>query len=197
MRQIPQKNNGDYLQAAEWNDLANESMNSITDVGEGLTSSNVHQLSTAMATYAMVGDFYDDTGSPNAYKLGVNGSFQAPVVYKAGMRARFIANSTNTGASGVIIESLGIVNLLDANGNTLQAGEIVAGQLIDIYFDGIAFRLYPFARTIDVQTGVINYGVTTTASANTYNLVLTPAIVAYVDGLSVRAAFAFISRSRF
>ncbi|MDV2988255.1 UNVERIFIED_CONTAM: hypothetical protein Q9R58_28600 [Methylobacteriaceae bacterium AG10] len=76
------------------------------------------------------------TGSANAYAIAYA---VGPDLYVKGEVFNFFANFTNTGASTLNINALGNRALLRADGSAVAAGEIVAGQVISVVFDGASF----------------------------------------------------------
>lgn len=83
-----------------------------------------------------------DIGAVNAYALTISD----PVVaaYHAGQRFQFIPANTNTGASTLNINSVGAPNILKLGTSgpiALSGGEIVAGNITDVQYDGTEFQL--------------------------------------------------------
>lgn len=79
-----------------------------------------------------------DTGVANAY---IATPPTAITAYNAGLRVRLKAANANTGASTVNVSGLGVKQIVRSDGSALQAGDIVAGQILDLTYDGTAFRL--------------------------------------------------------
>lgn len=73
-----------------------------------------------------------DTGSANAYSVAVDALV---VSYAAGLTLLVKAANANTGASTINVNSLGIRQIVRANGTALQSGDIVAGQIFQISYD--------------------------------------------------------------
>lgn len=60
-----------------------------------------------------------------------------PTAYYEGMEVHFVCGVTNTTAATMNIGGLGVLNVLDANGRTLQGGEMLAGSLYSLrYYAG-------------------------------------------------------------
>lgn len=145
MRNLPHKVTGDDLTADEFNDIPEEEENLITSTGQTLSAGDLHQIAKAVATYAAVGDFYNDSGSANAYVLSPLASFLAPVKYWDGMRVRFRISHTNTGPATVNVNSLGIKAIVKEDGVTqLSAGDLPIGEHGELIFhaDIDSFELY-------------------------------------------------------
>lgn len=106
--------------------------------------------------------------------------------YTAGAQYSFIAQNTNTGAVTLDIDSLGVKSVTKFGTTPLIAGDIIAGALVLIEYDGTRFQLLgattnvfkyivePTTVSATAATGSINYDVstqsivyyTTNASAN-------------------------------
>lgn len=86
-----------------------------------------------------------DTGIANAYILNFIASFTA---YVDGIQITWIPANTNTSASTINVNGLGVVNIVNPNGTALVAGEIVANQPAQILFKAGAFQLITPATTI-------------------------------------------------
>ena len=142
MRSVPTKSTGDTLSAIEFNEGASQELqNAVLTSGQTLSSSNLNQLGTAMSIYGSSGDFYNDGGSANAYVLAPIGApaKQAPPAYSDGTRVRFVAANTNTGASTINLNSLGVKSLKE-NGTDVAAGRIKAGAIIEATFLSVSDR---------------------------------------------------------
>jgi hypothetical protein len=95
-----------------------------------------------MSIHAAGADFYTDGGAANAYVLSPSGSFLAPEAYFVGMSVRFIPTNTNTGASTINVDGLGVKNIKQKNGSSdPEASQIVSGEKVDLVYDGTDFRL--------------------------------------------------------
>ena len=106
--------------------------------------------------------------------------------YTAGAQYTFIAQNTNTGAVTLDIDSLGVKAVTKFGTTALSAGDIVAGAITLVEYDGTRFQLInvtsnnfkyivePTTISATAATGTINYDVatqsivyyTTNASAN-------------------------------
>lgn len=111
-----------------------------------------------------------DTGVANAYVLNFVANFTA---YQDGIVIYWIPSNTNTGPSTININGLGPVNLLNPNGSTLSANQLVAGQPATIIFKSGAFTL--FAPQVGIPYRV--YKPSNTARASTTVLTADPHLV--------------------
>jgi len=77
---------------------------------------------------------FADTGTADAYVLGVIGANPAPASYRDGASYKFLVNVANTGASTVNIEGIGVKGIF-LNGAPLLAGALRATHTAIIAFD--------------------------------------------------------------
>lgn len=82
--------------------------------------------------------YADDTGAANAY---ISNPVIPITAYTAGLHLTLKALNANSGASTINVSGLGVKNIVRADGSALQTGDIVAGQILDLHYDGTAFRL--------------------------------------------------------
>ena len=123
------------------NGFKSENNNLIVGSGQSLSTTDNEQTHKAVAHYAGVGDFYVDSGTANTYVLSTTGSQISPPTYASGMRIRFVAGNTNTGASTVNVAGLGVKDLIrDDDGAALEPGDISTGET-RAYYDGTSFRV--------------------------------------------------------
>ena len=64
----------------------------------------------------------------------------AATAYATGMAVKFLAGFTNTAACTMNINAIGAKNMF-FNGAALTGGEIVAGEMYEISYDGTQFHL--------------------------------------------------------
>jgi hypothetical protein len=84
-------------------------------------------------------------GTANALTISVGG---APGSYAAGQRYAFIVAADNTGAATLAVNSLGAKSIRRPDGSTMAAGDLVAGTLVAVTYDGNNFRLaWPWVPT--------------------------------------------------
>jgi hypothetical protein len=86
-----------------------------------------------------------DTGSVNAYILNFTANFTA---YSDGIVIKWIPANTNTGASTININGLGVINITNSDGSALVAGEIIAAQPTEILIKAGAALLTTPATTV-------------------------------------------------
>jgi hypothetical protein len=82
--------------------------------------------------------FLTDTGGVNAI---VTAFPTVPDSYGNGMTLTLLAAAANTGAATINVNELGVKSILRADGAALSAGDISAGSMVRLSYDGTAFRL--------------------------------------------------------
>lgn len=83
-------------------------------------------------------------GSVNELQLSLVDAEAQLLAYKAGQRFQFMASLTNTGPVTANIEGLGAIAIKKAGDNGLtdvEAGDIKAGAILDLTYDGTYFQL--------------------------------------------------------
>jgi len=157
MQDFPVKVDGVSVEpAAEYNNLASELKTVVSSIGQTFTTGSIIQLAQAIAVYSAAGAYYTDGGAANSYVLSVAPVTRIPVVlYFDGFEAYFLPTNTNTGASTVNISGLGAKAILQRDGvSPLAGGEIVAGSLLRIFYDGVNFRLGGSGESLATTTSV-------------------------------------------
>lgn len=84
------------------------------------------------------GVYAEDTGTANAYSIILIPPISA---YVEGQRFIFKALNTNTGASTIDVDGNGPIAIKKSATIDLSAGDILAGEIYDITFDGVNFQL--------------------------------------------------------
>lgn len=79
-----------------------------------------------------------DAGSTDAYAVTLS---PAPAAYAAGMLVHFKANTANTGNATLNVNSLGAKNILKNHDQTLADGDIEAGQIVTVIYDGTQWQM--------------------------------------------------------
>lgn len=85
-----------------------------------------------------------DTGIVNAYVLNFSANFTS---YSDGIIIYWIPANTNTGASTINVNGLGVVSIVNSDGSALLANEIIANQPAQIFYKGGVFQLITPAVT--------------------------------------------------
>ena len=138
MRNISSKtdNVGDTLPASDFNaNLRVELQSIVTDVGltldaEGGPDTDLDMFGKALTMYANASQYYVDTGSADTYEIDRVGNLQPLSSYVDGVTVTFKATNSNTGASTLDVDGLGVKDLVDSGGSAISAGVVVAGQYV-------------------------------------------------------------------
>ncbi len=106
----------------------------VTTLSDNFSSLNnlVNDSGIGLCSYAV------DTGSANNYVVTLA---SPPTSYQSGMILAVTPANSNTGASVINVNSLGNKTVLTALGATLAPGELVAGRVSVMVYDGTSFRV--------------------------------------------------------
>lgn len=91
-----------------------------------------------------------DSGIANAYILTFTANFTA---YTDGIVIYWVAGNTNTGASTINVNGLGVVAIVNQDGSALTANQIIAGQVVTIMYKGGVFLLLSSGIAASVSSG--------------------------------------------
>lgn len=128
---------------------------------------------------------------------GVYAVTLAPVAttYAAGMSVCFLADSPNTGAVSVNVNGLGNKNIFTRAGAALAPNDILAGQIVELVYDGTRFLMLNALSAAQVtanhilesmRVGATQYITDGGVAANVYAATLSPAATTYTVGMVVR-----------
>lgn len=92
----------------------------------------INNLETGAAYYAA------DGGSTDAYAVTLS---PVPTSYTAGQLVHFKANTANIGAATLNVNALGAKTIKKHGDQDLASGDIIAGQLVSVLYDGTNFQL--------------------------------------------------------
>lgn len=126
---------------------------------------NSSQYMQAILMMILSNHIFDDSGVADAYVLDVVGNNPAPASYKDNMSFQFIVGNTNTGASTVDVESLGIKSIR-LNGIALTGGEMIATERVTVVYDltndwfELVKETGKLVQQTNFQTGAVNTGTT-------------------------------------
>lgn len=189
MQDLNDKVSGGTLSADEWNQVPSEIQNVIESLGIALSGADLHQLGKAIAGYVANGDFYTDSGASNAYVLSPIGSKKSPTSYADGMRIRFYAGNSNTGASTVNVGGLGLKDIKTEADASLPSNSIVSGSRYEAiyYATGGWFRLVEVTASVAPEV----HSLTASVAANALTINLQPQFIEFrstdlTDGTPIR-----------
>lgn len=109
---------------------------------DGTNMQMLSEVAAALALQAEVqnGQFLyaADAGSTDAYAVTLS---PAPTAYTTGMVVNFKANTANTGAATLNVNSLGAITILKNHDTALADNDIEVGQLVTVIYDGTNFQM--------------------------------------------------------
>lgn len=124
-----------------------------------------------------------DAGVNDTYAITLNA---APAAYAAGQLFQFKANTANTGACTLNINSLGAKSLkMNSNLDPVD-GYIKAGAIVSVIYDGTNFQILSVSGKPSISQTAEEVYAASVAGVDDYAVTLTPAPVAYVTGMVVR-----------
>jgi Chaperone of endosialidase len=100
---------------------------------------NFTQLVNTVNNTATYTNYAIDTGAANAYAVAF--ASPATVTYAAGLTVTFKAVNANTTASTLNVNSLGTKSIVNGDGSALASGQITAGSIVVVTYDGTNFQL--------------------------------------------------------
>lgn len=112
--------------------------------GTANTYATQRQVQDGFLTYAA------DTGAANAYVITLS---PVPPAYAAGQFFTFKAANTNTTASTINVNSLGVKDIRKNGTTALEAGDILAGKMVTIAYDGTNFQLITAPNNLEAGIG--------------------------------------------
>ncbi len=104
-------------------------------VAVGTPTNTIHAVSAGQAMGGGL-DYAIDTGVANAFVVNLA---IAPTSYRDGLKISFKAANANTGAATINVNGLGVKSLVRSNGQALVAGDIAAGQVVSVIYNGNQF----------------------------------------------------------
>lgn len=111
-----------------------------------------------------------DAGANDTYVITLS---PAPTSYTNGMVVYFKANTANTGAATLNVNSLGAKTIVKGVSTTLDDSDILSGQFVTVIYDGTNFVLQNPTNTNKTYLGLFTNGTTTktcTDSSTTQNI---------------------------
>lgn len=130
--------------------------------------------------------FAAETGAADVYVATMH---KTPAAYYEGMTIDFKVSTTNTGASTINVDGLGAKTIKNANNSGLVAGDMTAGDIVTLKYDGTNFRMTTPARSL--FTGNANMGdddIKAAYERNADTNALTDALKAKIDFLTITGA---------
>lgn len=136
--------------------------------------------------------YADDTGTANAKVVAVN---PAPSTYKKGLGISFTNLAQNTSIVTINVNGLGAKLVLKSNGSSLTSGNLKAGSVYTVRYNGTSFILqgeggeYGTAEAPQVLSGYTVGRETGIVSGAIANLGAIPVNVNSISGVSIPAGY--------
>lgn len=121
--------------------------NTITGLGEGSAATDAANIKQIQETPFTIGT---DTGTANNYVIALSPAITA---YNEGLRVRFYASNSNTGASTITVNAVTPAVPLQWAGKDLVADTVRSGVLVEADYDGNAFQIVNVPEVLPVQYG--------------------------------------------
>jgi hypothetical protein len=160
----------------------------VDNLVDGTPKLNVYPLNLVVGQTINYGQ---DAGTPNAYSITLNATIPE---YVAGQQFTFQAINANTGSATLNVNNLGakLIKLYRGGSlTTLASGDILAGQIVTVVYDGTQFIMTsPSANTVspqnlvqasDVQKQTYTYW-HNISETDSYAINPIPEISSYTDG---------------
>ena len=126
---------------------------------------NFSNISSTINNALTYSNYATDTGTANNYLIAITGQ---TTTYVTGIAFQFKAANTNTGASTLNVNSQGSISIIKTDGSALVAGDIIAGGIVSVMYDGTNFQLLNDAG--GAAGTFTNVSVTGTATINVANV---------------------------
>ncbi len=192
MQDLNDKVTGNPLAADEWNQPASEIQNVIEAAGITLSGGDLQQLELALSEFVGKVDFYDAAGTNAITLTPLSGVLGAPRLID-GLRARFIAAATNTGAMTLQLNGLTARTLTDNTGAPLVAGDVVANHVYEVHYDlaSLDWRLASPPQATTTIVGISRAAnFTETAAGTSDTIFITPIGLASLFATETRRGIA-------
>jgi len=106
---------------------------------ETMLDDNYVALQSAINNPMTPSNYLVDTGAANAYVVAFAAGITPTLT--AGLEIQVLISHLNTGASTINVNGLGATNIKRLDGTALQAGDLPAGALVSLQYDGVNFQL--------------------------------------------------------
>lgn len=93
----------------------------------------------------------------------------APAAYATGQLFHFKANTANTGAATLNVNTLGAIAILKQNDVALATGDIEAGQIVTVVYDGTSFQMQSQLASSGGAGDMVLADIQTVTGAKSYN----------------------------
>jgi hypothetical protein len=122
-------------------------------------------------------DYAADAGANDTYTITVS---PAPTAYTTGDVYIFKANTANTGAATLNVNSLGAKTIKKNSTSDLETGDLIAGQIVTVVYDGTNMQIQGPVKNLAANVGTFTKDVsevTGSTTTITHGLATTPRLV--------------------
>jgi hypothetical protein len=150
------------------------------------TLASLQQLTYSVRTQLL--NFAIDEGQQNSLVVSFSPPFDA---LAKGLPLHVLVAQSNTGPATILVDTIGPIYIIRSNGASLSPGDLSAGQVACLIYDGAFFQLQNylgvFAGTLanHYYQVKIPYAADTSSVANSLNAPFDPALTALFPGLMV------------
>ena len=116
----------------------------------------LYRANLAVDYLAQNTELYTDSGAVNTFTLSI-ASGENPASYTDGLRVRFFANNTISGACTANINRLGAKSVKTFSGSSLSANQILAGQYVELVYDSDNNRFLTYNATSAINAEDVIY----------------------------------------
>jgi len=125
-----------------------------------------------------------DSGAANAYVVTLA---TAPASYTAGLRVSMKVTAANTGASTINVNALGVKSIKKPTGDALSSGDLIAGAVVDLRYDGTNFQMTGYSGADIAAAAASATAAAASATAADGSAVAAAASATAADGSAVAA----------
>jgi hypothetical protein len=163
--------------------IPNAFANAVTSIPLSQLDADFNAVATSINNANIYSNYAADTGVADAYVVTLTG---VTATYAAGLRIQFKATNTNTGASTLNVNGLGVKAIKLTDGATLPSAAILANSIADVIYDGTDFQLLNDASgSSEVISNLTVTGTATINALNTGNATITGGTLSNVTITSV------------
>lgn len=147
---------------------------------------NINLKLVAKGTGVLVADsplnYAADAGTTDAYTITITGLS----AYAVGLHVRFKANTANTGAATLNVNSLGAITIKKNHDQDLADNDIEVGQIVDVVYDGTNFQMQSQTaalstiQSVQQSTTLANSSTTSTTDVDMVTITFTPPTTANI-----------------
>lgn len=132
--------------------------------GYNLSAGDTVDAADLEQVYRASGPYAADAQANDSYAITV---VPAPASVEAGMVFHFKANTLNTGAATLDVNGLGAIAIVKNQNAPLVTGDIIAGEMVSVIFDGTNFQMISGGGTRSAVSSPVTHSSTSTENVDT------------------------------